>query len=66
MWKYESYLQKGNSHIKSDTDCQDSVTVKENDQIIVAALADGLGSLKYAEIAARTVTQRVCEFFTNK
>lgn len=63
MWKYVSYFQKGISHIKSATNCQDSVLVKENENGIIAALADGLGSLKYSEIAAQTVTETVCDCF---
>ena len=61
MWKYEKYVQQGLSHIEGAIVCQDSVEIKEDDNCIVAALADGLGSLKYSEIAAKTVTQSVCE-----
>ncbi len=63
MWKHESYLQKGLSHMQSSTNCQDSVLIRENEKCVVAALADGLGSLKYSEVAAQVVTQTVCELF---
>ena len=63
MWKYESYLQKGLFHIQNGSECQDSVLIRENKQCIAAALADGLGSLKYSEFAAQTVTQAVCDLF---
>lgn len=63
VWKYASYLQKGISHIQNATNCQDSVLIQENDHCVVAALADGLGSLKYSEIAAQTATKTVCELF---
>ncbi len=65
MWKYESYFQQGISHKQNKTNCQDSVLVQENDKYIIAALADGLGSLKHSEIAADTVTHTVCELFLN-
>lgn len=64
-WKYTSYLQKGLSHKKAGTKCQDSVLVKEDEHCLVAALADGLGSLKYSEVAATTATLAVWELFSS-
>lgn len=64
-WKYTSYLKKGLSHEKAGTKCQDSVIVQEDEHCIVAALADGLGSLKYSDVAASTATLTVWEFFAS-
>lgn len=65
MWKYTSYLKKGLSHEKAGTKCQDSVLIKEDAHCIVAALADGLGSLRYSDVAASTATHAVCELFAS-
>lgn len=62
-WKYVSYCQKGLSHEKAGTKCQDSVIVHEDEHCIVAALADGLGSLQHSEVAASTATSTVCKLF---
>ncbi len=62
-WKTLAYWQKGASHEKNGTNCQDSVRLYENDNCIVAALADGLGSLRYSEAAAQTAVNTVCRFF---
>ncbi len=59
MWKHVSYLQRGISHVSSGTECQDSVAIRENDIGIAAVIADGLGSLKNSEAAARTATEYV-------
>lgn len=65
MWKYTSYRQKGLSHEASGTVCQDNVLLKENEHCIVAALADGLGSLKHSDIASSVATQAVWELFAS-
>ena len=64
MWKYTSYFKKGLSHEKAGTKCQDSVLVKEDDNCIIAALADGLGSLKHSDIAASIATNTVWREFS--
>ena len=63
VWKKLGYMQKGVSHVQNDTNCQDSVLLFENEDCIVASLADGLGSLKYSEVAAQTATETVCKCF---
>ena len=63
MWRYTSYIQRGLSHIRRDTECQDAVNIRENEACIIAALADGLGSLPYSRIAAETAVQEICRFF---
>lgn len=64
VWKKLQYLQKGVSHVQNGTNCQDSVRIFENENCIVAALADGLGSLKYSEVAAKIATETVCKCFS--
>ena len=64
VWKKLKYLQKGVSHVQNGANCQDSVLIFENEDCIVAALADGLGSLKYSEVAAQTATDTVCKCFS--
>lgn len=62
MWKTFSLKQKGLSHEQSNTCCQDNVLISQDDRWIVAALADGLGSLRYSEVAAEVATTTVCNF----
>lgn len=64
-WRYASYKQKGLSHLKDGTNCQDNTCVVETKDYIVAALADGLGSLKYSEIASDVATKSICKAFEN-
>ena len=66
VWKHLKYLQKGISHVQNGMNCQDSVLIFENEDCIVAALADGLGSLKYSEVAAQTATETVCKCFSER
>lgn len=62
-WRYASYKRKGLSHFKDGTNCQDNTCVVETENYIVAALADGLGSLKYSEIASDVATKSICKAF---
>lgn len=64
-WRYASYKRKGLSHLKDGTNCQDNTCVVETEDYIVAALADGLGSLKYSEIASDVATKSICKAFEN-
>ena len=61
QWKYITYIKKGLSHEQSGTECQDSVQIQENANWLVAALADGLGSLKYSDVAANAATEAICQ-----
>lgn len=54
-------LRTGTSHKK----CQDYVELIENEHSIVAALSDGVGSLDYSEIAAKTTVKTLCENLSN-
>lgn len=57
QWNYTYYIQKGVSHQLAKTQCQDSITIFEDQTSIIFVLADGLGSLPYSEIAAKTATE---------
>lgn len=62
MWKYVAYVKRGLSHEGENLDCQDSIQIHEDDRCIVAALADGLGSLKYSALASQAATVAACQW----
>ena len=62
-WKTINLVKTGLSHNNNGTNCQDNVCVAENDLFLVAALADGLGSLEHSEQASLAATQSVCDYF---
>lgn len=64
-WKYAYYRQQGLSHATNAIDCQDYVLIKETEELLVAALSDGLGSLKNSQIASRLTVEKSCDFFLN-
>lgn len=64
MWKHVSYRKTGISHEAEGIDCQDSVRIHEDDACIIAALADGLGSLKYSALASMTATATACQWLS--
>lgn len=46
--------QQGKAHIKKNINCQDAYCIKTiNEKICVVAVADGLGSEEYSDIASR-------------
>lgn len=47
--------QQGVSHRISDTPCQDSVLVKQEDSYLFLGLADGAGSAKYSDIGSKLI-----------
>ena len=57
QWKHHSYYRKGLSHVQEDTECQDAVGIVETEDVVSAALADGIGSLRYSHIAAQTAVE---------
>ena len=65
MWKHVSYKKMGISHQGEGIDCQDSVRIHEDGACIVAALADGLGSLKYSALASMTATDTACQWLSS-
>ena len=62
MWKHIAYIRKGLSHEAENLDCQDSIQIHEDDTCLIAALADGLGSLKYSALASQTATATACQW----
>jgi serine/threonine protein phosphatase PrpC len=54
---------EGTYHIKNDIVCQDSHSIiKVNDNIVVAAVADGLGSADYSDVASRLAADISTEY----
>ena len=66
-WKvFVQPSRQGTYHKKAgNIKCQDKYTVKQNDEIIVAALSDGLGSLEHSDIAASIVTKAISSLLFN-
>ena len=62
MWKHVTYIKKGLSHEIENLDCQDSIQIHEDENCMIAALADGLGSLKYSALASKTATAAACQW----
>lgn len=58
--------QTGESHIQKDNLCQDFSSFKEMNGIVVAAVADGLGSSKHSDIASRIAAQFVVDYCLEK
>ncbi|MCD6173859.1 MAG: protein phosphatase 2C domain-containing protein [Sulfurimonas sp.] len=49
--------EQGVSHKVSDTPCQDSVIVKQNDGYLFLGLSDGAGSAKHSDIGSKSILQ---------
>ncbi len=64
-WKYISAFRQGLSHISKEIECQDYVLIKETEELLIAALSDGLGSLDNSQIASRLAVEKTCEFLLN-
>lgn len=62
MWKTISHEQRGRSHIKNHTPCQDKTFVHRENGVCVIALADGAGSASYSEYGAEIVTKSICSY----
>ena len=59
---YKMSLQ-GLSHIKDNIECQDySDVIKLNNNWVVGAIADGLGSAKHSAIGAKLATESIFNF----
>lgn len=52
----------GRSHEDKGIKCQDSCCYKNDDNIVVAAVADGVSSSKHSDIASKTVANFVVDF----
>jgi len=58
---------QGTYHIKNDIVCQDAHNiVKKDKDIVIAAVADGLGSEKYSDIASKIAAKRATTFCAEK
>jgi hypothetical protein len=63
QWVVVAASVQGTSHIKNSLPCQDAHTCKAiNDSILVAAVADGLGSAKYAQAGAQLAATSVVAY----
>lgn len=57
MYSY-GITQRGEYHVKNNTVCQDAHYIKKiNDNFIIGAVADGLGSEKYSDIASKIASE---------
>ncbi|MBR1432096.1 PP2C family serine/threonine-protein phosphatase [Ruminococcus sp.] len=61
MWKSIQYAVQGLGHIKESIPCQDKTHIYIDDNIAVAALADGAGSAKLSHLGAEHITHFICE-----
>lgn len=57
MWIYTGQSVIGTSHAKSDVPCQDAHRIDVVHKMLVAAVADGAGTAKYADIGSTFVTE---------
>jgi serine/threonine protein phosphatase PrpC len=57
MWIYTGQSVIGTSHAKSDTPCQDAHRIEVVHDVLVATVADGAGTAKYADIGSISVTE---------
>lgn len=61
-YKEEKYLQIGLSHEDRDFPCQDYVSTRRTDRYLIAALADGIGSLSNSQDAAQMAVNTFLEW----
>lgn len=61
-WKAIARSTVGTSHIKQQMPCQDYGGCKILNNVIIAAVADGAGSAKYADIGAKLAVETVLEY----
>lgn len=61
-WRFLSESVRGTSHVKDDLPCQDYAVVRETwlagESLLIAVCADGAGSAKHSEIAARMACEK--------
>ena len=54
---------QGTYHIKNDLVCQDfHKIIKKDENIVIAAVADGLGSEKYSDVASKIAAEKAVSF----
>ena len=56
------YTTVGKSHADKGIKCQDSCYYDSNDNIVIAAIADGLSSSKHSDVASQTVVKFVVNY----
>lgn len=66
MWIAIDSAVQGQSHVKTNTPCQDKTYFCNTSEVFVAALADGAGSCKFSHIGAETATQTICELISSE
>jgi len=67
MWKAVTSKAKGIAHEKNQTPYQDyGDFFKTNENILIAALSDGMGSAKYADIGAKTAVEKALSFLNER
>lgn len=60
QWKYGYYVRNGKAHIQKGMPCQDSVFQLEDENCIVLALCDGIGSLPQSGRAGQLASMAAC------
>lgn len=63
-YRYDKYLQIGLSHEDRGIPCQDYVGTRRTDRYLVAALADGIGSLANSQDAAQVAVDTFLDWAT--
>ena len=68
-WKAISRVVRGSAHIRDNKECQDAVFQKEEDGLVILAVADGHGSVKSpysakgAQLAVETAKEHLEKFY---
>ena len=65
QWKYKHLIKKGLRHESSGAACQDYICTAEDDNCIVIALCDGIGSLPASGLAAQYTAEAACRMMQN-
>ena len=67
-WRSLGTSIQGTSHVRSGLPCQDSHAFHciESEGILIASVADGAGSAKYAEIGSKLATQVVIQYLSQE
>jgi hypothetical protein len=58
IWRYTGQSVTGTSHERAGLPCQDAHRIEIINDILIAVVADGAGSAKYADKAAQLVTEQ--------
>lgn len=66
MWQAIGASVRGTSHLRQDMPCQDICLWQAVDDYLVAAVADGLGSARFADEAARLAVESIVAYLTSR